>query len=446
MGGKLNLFNLGRLGVNVDKDPIHLDDGELTQAQNVQVDTVGVLGGIRKRDGMSKLNSIALAGSVKGMIALPLPDNAALTRHFYIGIDDRGGVVSGNKWRHSTDGLSWAMITTTPAIPSSMDKFGATVVNAIFRSPWISLNNKMYYGGNDYTTVTGNPTLRVWDGTTDFELTKIPQNPYAAQAAAYGIVSIVPYSSREIMITTYDENTRSRVLLIDVHDGTITHVGPETDISGDGEAFSLVPYVFQGRIWYSTYNGGGGVAAGSYFIRPGDAEWTQDSASVGGATSLGYTHGIIGFLGDLFFGLATDVGGNGVIRKRTTSTGAYSTVFTATSAGGALNGVGPFMLQQDQLKVFAFVTDHNDTVSTGPKILKSTNGTSWTTEYDVNVQVGAGYIQSGYPVLDANGDIYWPVMQAAQQTKILKRTSAGTWSIVDTSNSITRGNLITISF
>jgi hypothetical protein len=41
VSGKLNCYNLGSLGVNVDKNPVQLEDGELTKAQNAIHDPTG---------------------------------------------------------------------------------------------------------------------------------------------------------------------------------------------------------------------------------------------------------------------------------------------------------------------------------------------------------------------------------------------------------------------
>lgn len=90
--GKLSVFNLGEKGVNVVRSPIHLTDGELTQAQNAQFDQTGQEGGIRKRDGMAKVNAAALGAgaSISGIMPVPLTDFSELTKAIILVAEDAG--------------------------------------------------------------------------------------------------------------------------------------------------------------------------------------------------------------------------------------------------------------------------------------------------------------------------------------------------------------------
>jgi hypothetical protein len=67
---KINAFNLGEHGVVNAKDPLHVIDGELTQAQNaVHNKPDEGQGGLEKRLGMAKLTTGALAGAVLGVVS-----------------------------------------------------------------------------------------------------------------------------------------------------------------------------------------------------------------------------------------------------------------------------------------------------------------------------------------------------------------------------------------
>lgn len=72
---RVEVWNLGILGVNVVDSPLHLKDGELTLAQNAEpYDELGE-GGIRKRQGIDLfLGGGALAGAVTAITSIPLPD------------------------------------------------------------------------------------------------------------------------------------------------------------------------------------------------------------------------------------------------------------------------------------------------------------------------------------------------------------------------------------
>lgn len=75
---------LGLMGVNVDKNPLELDDNELTQAKNA----ISVTGRstVRKRAGLLAFTTTATAGSVLGGVDLAVQDLSSSGVHFvYVG-------------------------------------------------------------------------------------------------------------------------------------------------------------------------------------------------------------------------------------------------------------------------------------------------------------------------------------------------------------------------
>lgn len=84
---KLSVTHMGQAGVNVDKNPLELDDNELTHAQNAVSDTLVGRSTLRKRPGLIAFNDVAItAGTVLGGSDLPLRnDSASGTRSLYIG-------------------------------------------------------------------------------------------------------------------------------------------------------------------------------------------------------------------------------------------------------------------------------------------------------------------------------------------------------------------------
>lgn len=60
----LKVYNIGSLGVDLVNSPIHVKDTALVSCQNAQVSPDDAELGIKKRDGMSKINSIAAAGTL----------------------------------------------------------------------------------------------------------------------------------------------------------------------------------------------------------------------------------------------------------------------------------------------------------------------------------------------------------------------------------------------
>jgi len=72
MGSILKVYKLGSKGVNVDSDPISIEDQELRLAQNIIRDPLGNDSGLRKRPGLGVYNESVAAGEVLGGIGVPL--------------------------------------------------------------------------------------------------------------------------------------------------------------------------------------------------------------------------------------------------------------------------------------------------------------------------------------------------------------------------------------
>ncbi len=83
---RLVVENFGENGVNVDKNPLELGTGDLTQAQNGISDPAAGRSSLRKRPGLIEFTVVAPAGDVLGGIDLPLQDLSASGTHWmYIG-------------------------------------------------------------------------------------------------------------------------------------------------------------------------------------------------------------------------------------------------------------------------------------------------------------------------------------------------------------------------
>lgn len=82
----LKVYKIGSLGVNIDIDPLSIDDMELRLAQNAIRDPLGSDSGLRKRPGLLAYNGAILAGSILGGIGVPLQDlSVNSTQIIYIG-------------------------------------------------------------------------------------------------------------------------------------------------------------------------------------------------------------------------------------------------------------------------------------------------------------------------------------------------------------------------
>lgn len=81
MAEKLIVFNLGDKGVNVDSNPLQVDNAELRKAQNA----IGEGSALVNRPGLERFNTSAAAGSVLGGIGVPLINLRTGARFFYMG-------------------------------------------------------------------------------------------------------------------------------------------------------------------------------------------------------------------------------------------------------------------------------------------------------------------------------------------------------------------------
>lgn len=69
---KLNVYNLGSVGIDIVNSPLHVEDGYLLNCQNAQVSPHDADLSLKKRDGMAKVNSVAAAGSLITIFNVPL--------------------------------------------------------------------------------------------------------------------------------------------------------------------------------------------------------------------------------------------------------------------------------------------------------------------------------------------------------------------------------------
>lgn len=430
MPGKINVYNLGVKGVVVDKSDVHTEDGELARAQNWQIDRVGGLGGIRRRDGLAALND-PLAGPVLGGIGVPLPDGEP-PRIFYLPLNSGACF-----WKTSPDGTTWTD-TGAPSRAVTLAKMGATALafgDAAMR--WQGFDGKLYYPGNDYELGSSMPTIHVWDGVDDLVLAYIPENPHGGSVARFGVSSLLPYSDTELLVCVIDRDGgtgRMRVLRLDVRNGNLVQLGPETDLT-TGYVINGIA-IWQGRIWISGVNDAPGGALVTRWIRPEDATWTIDNSY---GTTTGYCTGLIVWRGQLYQGVAADAGASARIRQRSQA-GVWTTVYTSDGTGAG-NYVGPFLVVDEGARLLAFQAGVSGGAAPLVRILQSTDGVTWSTAYDVSAGLSNAYSRSGMPLLDDNGDAYWPIASGTGIGGLLKRSAAGAWGVLLSGLTTLRGPL-----
>ena len=451
MPAKLNLYNLGSAGVNVDKSPIHKEDGELLRAQNCIIDPLGVEGGIRKRPGLLKVNSVAAAGTIQGIT--PVPIAKPTTRTFLFGRYTNDTTAG---WNTSTDGWTTSPTTGGPdtfdatnAVPRAPTKVwtnynNSTTNDDIFVGrPSITYRNRFYYAGNDYTVGTSAPTIHMWDGVTDYVLASIPDNPDDSGTTSSAILCMIAANQR-IYVTTYDGGSASattckgRVFELDPEDGSLFQIGSRFPISPDTQRIPYALAWHMGRLWVAAHVGPQGSTTKTYFIRPGiDSDWTLDNTSAGTTTAVE----MMSFQGQLYQGHTSASGGGAIVRVRSTLA-AYSTSVTAAlNEGGSVpvmanfgvnNHFGAMAVFQSNLYV-AYFNRSTTNVLYG-RVYKYT-GSAWSVVYFPAADAAGSKPYHG--ALVHNGILYmWssPVdgaSGAADINQIISTSDGTTWTTHD---------------
>lgn len=376
---KLNVFNLGNLGVNVDKSPLHLADGELRSAQNAIADSQGNDGAIRKRPGLARFNSVAGSGSMLGGIGVPL----TLTAMSVGGVTLGGGVARKTFWGRrvqsatmgatagwftSTSGFTTAASTITVAPPSNPrsaeipDGLEATFFTDAAGMPASSavVSNNLIYPSASYTPGTDPIPVYIFDGTVDKKLVDIPRRTGALFGAVISMLAV----GDVIYVSTYDDDNAAgaisgRVFQLNPSSGSLIQMGADfTGVWPSALAFHA------GQLWAGVSNGtNAGIV---YRIRPNiDTAWTLDrTLSAGNSCPI-----LISYNGELFAG---GRGANAPIDKRS-SIGVWSV--SATFGGGSNVEFTSAVTFNGNLYV-----SYHPTVSALAAIYKY-NGASWTNVY-----------------------------------------------------------------
>jgi hypothetical protein len=398
MGGKLDIYNLGENGVDVVKSPLHQADGDLIQAQNAMPDPAGLEGGIRKRDGLARVNAAPLTGAIEGAINVPLP--APGTRTYYFGLCSQGGVPPANTWQSSIGGASGWTGRSTPSLPRAADYAFPGTAGSTMMQPCLSYRRRFYFVPDD--PAAAEPSMiRVWDGAVDSILCRIPEI-----AGVEGIPSYLWMHDGELYCAV---PSAFAVFKVDIVTGSIQRIGGSLDPDLPYGGCAHLNGIF---VW-----GLGNVSATGqvWRLRPGETSFTLDRTAAGAVSY--YMHGAV-FNGDLYLGTWGQAVA-AVVDKRQASNDAWSASLTGAALGGSM--FTAFAVFNDLLFcVYRSATE---------LLIKKFDGSSWTTDLDV---LGAGYPNS-YPagVLAETNALFFAfaATEAAHpDAYVLRRTTAGVWS------------------
>lgn len=198
---------------------------------------------------------------------------------------------------------------------------------------------------------------------------------------------------------------------------------------------------------------GTAIVAGSVPIAATElpiADTSNFAAAGGSATAAGQSITYTGRSTTSGRGFLTGVSGitpaiaNGATVSITSaSVTVWTTVYTSDGTGAG-NYVGPMIVTQDGGTLLAFFNNISGGATPKVRILASVDGVVWTTDYNISGALSDSYGRSGMPLLDDNGDIYWPLASGsagAATGGVLKRTAAGVWSVVLSGLTNVRGPL-----
>jgi hypothetical protein len=410
---KLPVWGLGLFGVNVVDSPLHLVDGELLNAQNAEPFTEEGEGGLRKRLGIGLFTGTALPAGIAAMTSVPLIDPLQVFARLIV-LPRTGAGTTG---RTSTNGVSWADLSLTPA-----DRFepnGWTVSLPHFDGRvWFPVNGCLdlqTYNGVGSTTEPGFPATitRPSDGLLYNVL--LVTNAVVREGAIWWIARYASSGGNPAEISVvyrHDPESGSFTPIAQPFAAEAAAVGsPTADGLIDGAAQGLE--VFQGEVYVQITKAGGSSRV--YRAAPGATAWTQDDE-----VASSHTGGICASDdGALYVGYSS--GSAARLRKRTAD-GTWSTVV----AVGATGKVNPVHVAGD--RVLAWVSD-----ATNMRLRESTDaGGSFSTVYTEADPQGHGNSSAVTRlVVGPNGDEFLTYGDEGDSTARIIRLNSGTWSLVD---------------
>lgn len=413
------MWGLGAGGVNLVKSPLQMDDSEVVSAQNAEPYRDRGQTGIRKRPALRPINSVATA-AIQGVLPVELQQGGAGNN---LGSDGKKndipptgakGLVlvarnthpGGVPWKYSSDGgVTWTVTTALTANIADNDH------------SCIVYNGRAFYAGEDDSI----GQILCFDGSTEFEFTRLPFGPSAATAGgtktgavgfAGGSFYISNGNATSVQIYSVDPNTGAAALVGGLLDATVEKV---TDVTSHA-----------GRVWICTQSVSGVGVSHIYSIRPGiDTAWTTErtTTDMGGGKFLQY-NSLMPLAGILYAATASPAGFAAKIEKRSAA-GTWSTELTSADTTN-LN-------YYDSLTVWNGVLYAQFAGGAVITIVKQVSAASWSTDKDM---AAAGSTISGYFLTTPD------LLYASAPPRVFTKNVAGTYTTALSDASLTHGMLI----
>jgi len=446
VGAKLSIYNLGKLGVNVDANPVQLQDGEFTEAKNWTTDPSGSEGSIRKRPGLTAINSSAGGGGTSVLGAVNLGYTQTLTNTFYAGVraTAQNGSSPSATWRSSTNGTSWSSVTT-PTRPVYGNEYATQWSDEVVALPH---NNKLYYAGDDYvsypTASHSAPTIRCYDGVVDALVGRCPYNiSIGADTNAFMVTAMALYDTDSFLVACADggalgSTAPARVFRFFPANGQFQQIGPTAAVGATEFNAGIVQCmtVHAGRIFIGTERGGSGTGQ-TYMFRVGqDTTWSVDN-TFGANYNI---HSLASYKGRLFAGTRSLLSASPIIYVRST-VGAWTASYTGSAASSGFSTLTALTVFGDNLYCLGYedgVADTSERIT-----IKKFDDTSWSTVWTLDEGGQESRSQNtvgGQGLVGPDGALYFVISEtdAAAATDansdgiILRSTNGTTWTEVDT--------------
>lgn len=236
------------------------------------------------------------------------------------------------------------------------------------------IHNRLVYAASGYTVGTTPPPIRLFDGSYDRELTKVP--PTSAGAVSKAIVSLLA-ANGTIYVSTIDSGTSSadfvgRVFALDIETATLRPIGA---------AFPAghVPYALawaNGMLWCGTHRQVSTAVGKVYAIRPDvDAAWLEEyDLAASGVTGVA---ALVSFQGSLYVGTTAAAGTFAKILKRGAD-GSYTTAETGSGGTATANNGFLSLVEFHGVLYAGYWNADTPAVAT---IRKSADGTTWAASF-----------------------------------------------------------------
>lgn len=414
-------YNLGAHGVVLTPTEVHRPEGSLRSAQNAIFSLDGSEGGLRKRGGLTKLTSSTLAGTVRGLVNVPLDDPDDLTLLAFAPID----AGSGNTWDTSSDGDTWTGASTLTRVvrTGNLTAFTHVLERFLLRVADGS-QTQVFYPTHDYTPGTDQPSLLVTNGTYDVTLFTPPNTTGASDEDT--IISGVRYIDPYVYFTARAPNSANTVwqaYRLNTETGRVQRVG--APVSETGTVFVADLVIFNGRLWsFQVRPGAGGYGAKSIEVPTDEGieietSWTAEYTD---ADDMSMSAAV--YQGNLYVGTSNGISPGSVTPKvfKITPGSAVSTSDSGSAGGSNASAYGGLIVYQDELYAARWVE------SASAMSIRKFDGSSWTEDLDVTADFSnAEYI--GQSMVDRD-DLYFCFPSTTAANGAIYRKRSGTWSRV----------------